>query len=107
MQPAKTVSFGRYKGRRLAEVPDRYLFFMLTKRLPAAAMADFLDEVACRLMADFDGVLAALLAPPPPDEITEALAKRAEKAFQEQARRLTLAARRVERATPRAAKPRA
>lgn len=106
MPPFKIVSFGRYKGRHLAEVPDRYLFFMLTKRLPAAAMADFLDEIACRLMADFDGVLAALLTPPAPGEIAEAVAKRAEKAMGEQARRLTLAARRVERAAPRAAKPR-
>ncbi|GIK24705.1 MAG: hypothetical protein BroJett006_09510 [Betaproteobacteria bacterium] len=100
MPPVKIVSFGRYKGRRLAEVPERYLLYMLTKRLPTAATTDFLDEIACRLMADFDGVLAALLAPPAPGEIAEALAKRAEKAVREQNRRLTMAARRLARPRP-------
>lgn len=100
MPPVKIVSFGRHKGRRLAEVPDRYLLFMLTKRMPAAAMADFLDELACRLMADFDGVLAALLAPPAPGEIAEARARRAEKALREHARRLTTVARRLARPRP-------
>jgi transposase len=73
----KTVTFGKYTGRPLSELPVPYLLFIMTRIGIRSAHPDvieaFMNELADRLVGDFDGTLAELLAPVPPMEI--ALAK--------------------------------
>lgn len=80
----KLVTFGQYKGRPLHEVPVAYLLFMMTRigirREHPDVIGDYLNELADRLVGDFDGTLTELLAPVPVEVLAIAKIKKVEKA---------------------------
>jgi hypothetical protein len=79
----KITTFGKYKGRPLCEVPVPYLLFILTRlgirREHPDVVEDFFNVLADRLVGDFDGALAELLAPVPPEEIAAGKLRKAQK----------------------------
>lgn len=80
MKQPHVLSFGQHAGKTLAAVPAPYLFFLLTRwprrRHKPDTVAAVLEELSCRLMVDFDGVLAELLAPVPVEAIAAARIKK-------------------------------
>jgi hypothetical protein len=78
----KLIEFGQHRGEPLPSLPTPYLLWTLV--LPnvrahhPAFVADALDVLFARLLADPDAVLAELLAPVPVDVIAQAKAKKLE-----------------------------
>lgn len=79
----KIIEFGQHKGEPLPSLPTPYLLWTLV--LPnvrahhQAFVADALDVLFARLIADPDAVLAELLAPVPAEVIAAAKARKREK----------------------------
>lgn len=78
----KLIEFGQHKGEPLPTLPTPYLLWTLVLPNVRARHQDFvadaLDVLFARLLADPDAVLAELLAPVPADVIAQAKAKKLE-----------------------------
>ena len=76
----KTIEFGQHKGAPLSSLPTPYLLWTLV--LPnvrahhQAFVADALDVLFARLIADPEAVLDELRAPIPPDVLAQSQARK-------------------------------